>query len=317
MAYLEWLRQRVGRQKILLVYATACVEDGHGRVLWQHRTDFDTWGLPGGVLELDETLPACAVREVYEETGLHVTPARVVGVYSSPNYDVTYPNGDQVQQVTFCFACRVEGGTLQADGQEGYALQWLPETECPPTKPWYRAMLADYAANQPFASFDRGAPGQNRTAVPYYRYLRQYIGQAPYIMAGTAAFIQNEAGHILLQQRRDNGLWCFPGGGVELGERVDQAMIQEVWEETGLHVQPTRVIGVYSDPVDWITYPNGDQVKIARTFFACRVTGGVLKADPVESLDARFFPPDNLPEVMPPHGRPLRDALAKEGPTVF
>jgi 8-oxo-dGTP pyrophosphatase MutT (NUDIX family) len=94
-------------------------------------------------------------------------------------------------------------------------------------------------------------------------------------------------------------------------------MIQEVWEETGLHVQPTRVIGVYSDPVDRITYPNGDQVKIARTFFACQITGGVLKADPVESLDARFFAPDNLPEMILLHGRPLRDALANHPYTVF
>lgn len=317
MAYLDWLRARVGTRKVLLVYTSVCVEDGHGRVLWQHRTDFDTWGLPGGVLELDESLPACAVREVYEETGLRVTPTRVVGVYSSPDFDVTYPNGDQAQQVSFCFACRVEGGTLQADGHEGYALQWLPATECPPTQPWYQAMLGDYAAKRPFASFERGAPGNSRTATPYYQFLRPYIGQAPYIMAGTAAFIQNEAGHILLQQRRDNGLWCFPGGGVELGERVDQAMIQEVWEETGLQVQPSRVIGVYSDPVDWITYPNGDQVKIARTFFACRITGGRLQADAVESLDARFFPPDALPEMIVPHGRALQDALANYPHTVF
>jgi 8-oxo-dGTP pyrophosphatase MutT (NUDIX family) len=317
MAYLEWLRQRVGTRKVLLVYTSVVVEDGHGRVLWQHRTDFDTWGLPGGVLELDETLPACAVREVLEETGLHVTPTRVVGVYSSPEFDVTYPNGDQVQQVTFCFACRVAGGTLQADGHEGYTLQWFSASHCPPTFPWYQAMLADYNTNTPFATFDRGAPGHSRPNLPYYKFIRQYIEQSPYIMAGTAAFIQNAAGHILLQQRRDNGLWCFPGGGVELGERVDQAMMQEVWEETGLQVQPTRVIGVYSDPVDWITYPNGDQVKIARTFFACRITGGVLKADVVESLDVRFFPPEKLPEMIPPHGRPLQDALSKFPHTVY
>ncbi|MCL4263437.1 MAG: NUDIX domain-containing protein [Anaerolineae bacterium] len=317
MAYLEWLRERVGTRKVLLVYTSAVVEDGHGRVLWQHRTDFDTWGLPGGVLELEESLPACAVREVHEETGLRVTPTRVVGVYSSPDYDVTYPNGDQVQQISFCFACRVEGGRLQADGREGRTLQWLPASQCPPTLPWYQAMLADLNANQPFASFNRGAPGQNRAAVPYYQYLRQHIGQAPYIMAGAVAFIQNEAGHILLQQRRDNGLWCFPGGGVELGERVEQAMIQEVWEETGLQVQPSRVIGVYSDPVDRITYPNGDQVKIARTFFACHITGGRLQADAVESLDARFFAPDGLPQMIVPHGRPLQDALANHPYTVF
>ncbi|GIK54588.1 MAG: NUDIX domain-containing protein [Chloroflexi bacterium] len=67
MAYLEWLREWVGARKVLLVY-TSVVVDGHGRVLWQQRTDFDTCGLPGGVLEPDESLPACAVREVHAVT---------------------------------------------------------------------------------------------------------------------------------------------------------------------------------------------------------------------------------------------------------
>jgi 8-oxo-dGTP pyrophosphatase MutT (NUDIX family) len=87
---LHWLRQRVGRQKILLVFASACVRDDAGRLLWQRRSDFGFWGLPavqsgtglcGGVLELGESLPEAVVREVGEETGLEVEPVRLVGIY--------------------------------------------------------------------------------------------------------------------------------------------------------------------------------------------------------------------------------------------
>lgn len=150
-----------------------------------------------------------------------------------------------------------------------------------------------------------------------YHFLRAYIGPACVISPGTAAFIQNEAGHILLQQRGDSGQWGFPGGGVELGERVDQTIVQEVYEETGLHIQPTHVIGVYSDPVDTLTYPHSDQVKLVRTFFAGQIIGGRLQADGIESLAVRFFPPEALPDLMPPHHRPLHDALANDGKTAF
>ena len=68
--YLAWLRRAVGPQRILLVFATACLRDEEGRLLWQRRSDFGWWGLPGGVMELHESLPDCVVRETREETGL-------------------------------------------------------------------------------------------------------------------------------------------------------------------------------------------------------------------------------------------------------
>ena len=152
-SYLHWLRQRVGRQKILLVFASACVRDDAGRLLWQQRSDFGFWGLPGGVLDLGESLPEAVVREVGEETGLEVEPVRLVGVYSSPDFDVLYPNGDQVQQVTACFECRLLGGQQRPDGTETLELGWFALDEPPPTAPWYEAMVADLARGDPAASY--------------------------------------------------------------------------------------------------------------------------------------------------------------------
>lgn len=339
LSYLHWLRQHVGQQKILLVFASACIRDDAGRLLWQRRADFGWWGLPGGVLELNESLPECVVREVYEETGLTVRPTRLVGIYSSPDFDVTYPNGDQVQQVTACFECRVADDRLpwpsnarqiphpastdlqmiqpRIDKSETLELAWFGLDDRPPTAPWYMAMVTDLALGERNASFARGRPGNARGGEPYFRQIRRYIGPAAFVMPAAAAFIQDDAGHVLLQRRGDTGEWGLPGGGMELGERVDRTIVNEVREETGLEVAPVRLLGVYSGPAFWFTYPNGDQVKVVSSFFQCRVLDGDLRADGVESLEVGFFKPDALPPLAERHARRVRDGLASREETVF
>ena len=96
---------------------------------------------------------------------------------------------------------------------------------------------------------------------------------------------------------------------MEIGERIDQTIIREVHEETGLQVKPTRLVGVYSDSDFCFTYPGGDQVKAVSTLFECRIVGGQLQADGVESLKVEFFSPDALPPMIPRHRRRMRDAL--------
>jgi len=318
MSYVDWIRGQLGRQKIFLVFASACIRDESGRVLWQRRADFGWWGLPGGVLELDESLPQCVAREVREETGLEVEPLRLLGVYTSPDYDVTYPNGDQVQQVTACFECRPVGEAfLTPDGDETLDLAWFPLHDPPPTAPWYRAMLYDLALNRPMASYRRGKPGNHRAQEPYYKKLRRIFGPAPFVMPSALALVQDEAGRVLLIRRGDTGLWGLPGGAIEFGERVDQTVVNEVREETGLEVKPVRLLGVYSGQRFWLKYPHGDEVKIVSSLFECRVVGGELRPDGVESLDARFFPIDALPDMAPRTSYRLRDGLADTDETIF
>jgi 8-oxo-dGTP pyrophosphatase MutT (NUDIX family) len=320
--YLPWIRQQVGQQKILLVFASAIVRDDAGRVLWQRRADFGWWGLPGGILELDESLPECVMREVREETGLRVKPVRLVGVYSSPDFDVTYPNGDQVQQITVCFECKLEIGDWRLKigsdvDRETLELGWFGLDELPDTSPWYAAMVEDAALGNKAVSFERGRAGSSREGEPFYRQLRRRIGSAPFIMPAATALVRDEAGRVLLQRRGDTADWGLPGGAVELGERVDQTVIHEVREETGLEVEPVRVIGVYSDDDFWLTYPNGDQVKIVSVLFECRVVGGQLQANGVESLDVCFFAPDALPPLPKRHARRVRDGLAGNEEAIF
>jgi ADP-ribose pyrophosphatase YjhB (NUDIX family) len=116
------------------------------------------------------------------------------------------------------------------------------------------------------------------------------------IRPGVAAVIFEE-GRVLLQRRDDNRQWGLPGGAVEPGESVHAAIVREVREETGLEVEPLRLIGVYSDPANHqvITYPDGNVIHYVSSVFECAVRGGTLTCGE-ESLELEYFPPDGLPD---------------------
>ncbi len=85
------------------------------QVLLHKRSDNGAWGLPGGRMEIGETVEQCAVRETYEETGLHVAVKRLIGVYSDPKgYSILrYPSGYAVHYVLIVFEVERIGGELQ------------------------------------------------------------------------------------------------------------------------------------------------------------------------------------------------------------
>ncbi len=142
--YITWLRSRIGSRKTLLAYTSALIRDDQGRVLFQQRADFKTmWGLPGGILELGESFTECVQREALEETGYHVEPTRLIGLYSSPEFDVRYPNGDEAQQFTVALECRIVGGRAQIDEAEVVQQCFCDLDEAPPLPAWYAAMVRD------------------------------------------------------------------------------------------------------------------------------------------------------------------------------
>ncbi len=108
-----------------------------------------------------------------------------------------------------------------------------------------------------------------------------------------------EDGKVLLSLRRDIEWWNLPGGGMELGETVDEALCREVLEETGLQVLVGRLVGVYSKP---------QKQEVVLTFL-CSITGGAL-AETEEVRESRFFAPEALPiNTLPKHAERVRDAL--------
>ena len=112
---------------------------------------------------------------------------------------------------------------------------------------------------------------------------------------------------VLLAHRRDIDWWNLPGGGMEIGETVEEAMCREVLEETGLEVQVERLVGVYSKP---------QKQEVVLTF-RCRVTGGELQAT-TESRACRYFPPDALPHnTLPKHRERIEDDLLDQEAAVL
>jgi len=133
MGYIQYLRRFVGHQPIVAIGATVIVTDEEGAVLLQFRSDFRTWGLPGGALERGETLEETARRELYEETGLTADGLALLGVFSGPEFFIEYPNGDQLHSVIVLYQAEAHGELCMADGESlmlaYYPLDALPEME--------------------------------------------------------------------------------------------------------------------------------------------------------------------------------------------
>jgi ADP-ribose pyrophosphatase YjhB (NUDIX family) len=96
----------------LVAGASAVVADSDGRILLQRRSDSGNWALPGGVMDIGETLAGCAIREVREETGFDVRIERIVGIYSDPGHVFAYDDGEVRQEFSICLACTIAGGSL-------------------------------------------------------------------------------------------------------------------------------------------------------------------------------------------------------------
>jgi 8-oxo-dGTP pyrophosphatase MutT (NUDIX family) len=112
---------------------SAVILDARGRLLLQQRSDGGQWGLPGGSVEIGESVRDAVVREVQEETGLRVVPGRLIGIYSEPALQVVrYPDGNVWHYINVCFECAVRGGDLTTC-DETLALAWVPPARLPRT----------------------------------------------------------------------------------------------------------------------------------------------------------------------------------------
>ena len=106
-------------------------------------------------------------------------------------------------------------------------------------------------------------------------------------------------GKILLALRRDIDWWNLPGGGMEVGETVDEALQREVYEETRLEVKVAQLVGVYSKP---------QKQEVVLTF-RCHILEGVPKATE-ETRECRYFDPAHLPpNTLRKHRQRIEDAL--------
>jgi ADP-ribose pyrophosphatase YjhB (NUDIX family) len=130
---------------------------------------------------------------------------------------------------------------------------------------------------------------------------------SPIFRIGVNALIFDYEGRILLGHRRDIDWWNLPGGGMEAGETVDEAICREVYEETRLEVKVEQLVGVYSKP---------QKQEVVLTFL-CHPIGGTLQVTE-EARENRYFAPDALPNnTLPKHRQRIEDAIQNPPGTVI
>jgi len=119
------------KAKELRPSVAAIIRNAEGHVLLQRRSDNGLWGLPGGSVEIGESVTTAVVREVQEETGLVVEVERLVGVYSNPAFQVVrYKDGNVVHYINTLMTCRIVEGTLQTC-DESLELKFFDPTRLP------------------------------------------------------------------------------------------------------------------------------------------------------------------------------------------
>ncbi|WP_145408635.1 NUDIX domain-containing protein [Paenibacillus xylanexedens] len=87
------------------------------------------------------------------------------------------------------------------------------------------------------------------------------------IIVTGGAIIKDSYGRVLLQRRSDYGDWGLPGGGMETGETIEETMIREVKEETGLTVKQYHLHAIYTGERMKYTYPDGNKVVFVMFLF--------------------------------------------------
>lgn len=123
----------------------------------------------------------------------------------------------------------------------------------------------------------------------YIRSLRELVGPTVLELPTASVLVADADERVLLVRHVEGNDWTTPGGMIEPYETPADAALRETWEETGLEVELTRIVGVFGGPACAATHANGDRVAFVSTVFAARVLRGTPRPDGVETLEVRYF----------------------------
>ena len=113
------------------------------------------------------------------------------------------------------------------------------------------------------------------------------------IVVAVTAFVLNPADELLMIQRSDNGLWAIPGGAQDIGEYISETVVRETREETGIDVEVTGLVGIYTNPNHVMAYDDGEVRQQFSLCFRAMPVGGELHTSS-ESTRVRWVSPSNL-----------------------
>ena len=143
----------------------------------------------------------------------------------------------------------------------------------------------------------------------YLGQIRPLVGEREIIITAARAVIRDQEDRILFIRRRDNGLWAMPAGCQELGESIFDCLKREVKEEAGLEVISAAPMAIYSQLSIVTAY--GDPYQLFLVQFLVDEWSGELVTETDETVDARFFDLDELPEEMPDFYRQVLEDLQR------
>ena len=147
--------ERIGKEGELRPGASALIfDEARERILMTQREDNSRWCLPGGGMDPGESAAETCVREVLEETGLEVRVTKLVGIYTSPDLLIEYPDGNKLQPVAFSFEAEITGGELGLSS-ETIAFGWytVAEIEAMDTMEHHITRIHDALKNVPEAVY--------------------------------------------------------------------------------------------------------------------------------------------------------------------
>ena len=131
----------------------------------------------------------------------------------------------------------------------------------------------------------------------YIKEIRKYVGHSPIMVTAAMCIIYDKEKGILLEKITNNGMWCVPGGALELGETLEEALKREVKEETSLDIFNPKLFDVKAGV--HMVYPNNDEVYYTDVVYEINEYEGELKPDE-ESKELVWVPIDKLPDnIMP------------------
>lgn len=131
MGYIMNLRKHVGHEPLIGIGATTLVFNDKKELLLNLRSDTNTWGIPGGSMELYETIEETAVRELKEEAGINADELELVTVLSGNEYYFEYPNGDKMCTVIVLFKVLNYTGKVKVSDNESKNLEFFSLNKLP------------------------------------------------------------------------------------------------------------------------------------------------------------------------------------------
>jgi len=144
----------------------------------------------------------------------------------------------------------------------------------------------------------------------FIKSLRAKIGTELLQVPTATVMAYDDQGRLLLVRDLASGLWGTPSGIIDPHELPADAAVREVWEEAGILVEITQLLGVFAGEHFSGVYPNGDRLSVVATVFGAKVISGTPRADQEETSDAQFFHSNELDQLSCyPHFHIIRRAI--------